>query len=249
MRTQQSRLSNRRPGWMELDEHEIGRPHLRLKNPIYPIDANGNIVGLEVLGWELYDYYECVLNTTLQKETMFSISLGQQYTPAGGVPFGKTLFHTNMQGQGGVLPNPQKFMVKGLAHIVDPATLILDFRTFEYQTQYTFQVGDSNKVYSSQLIAKVPSASGISISGIDAVTAAANLNAATQGWPVTNNLYSLLADGNDPGVELNQGQQFGVVIDPTLVIGGTYVTANSQAGGVGLKMWFSLVGALTRSVQ
>lgn len=231
--------------WLELDAHEIGRPHLRLKNPIYPIDAGGNVVGLEILAWELYDYLEVVVNTVLRRETMFSISQGQQYTPAGGLPFNKTALHTNMTGQGAVLPNPQKFIVKGLSKFYRPDILEADFEGSDYRTVFTFQVGDSRKEYALGVLAKVPSACGIF--GVGAP--AANRIIATQGWPVTSNLYSILADANDPGVEINQGQTFGVVYDPTLDPAGIYASATAQATGTGIKLWFNLVGSLTRSVQ
>ncbi len=236
-------MNTRRQSWLELDAHEIGRPHLRQKNPIYPVDASGNVVGLEVLAWELYDFYQAAVNTLLTRQQMFTISEGQQYTPAGGLPFSKTVFHTDMQGQGAVLPNPQRFMVKGLRHVIRPDTNITDAINFEYRTVATFRVGDSKKEYAKVLLSGIPSASGFSGIG----TPAASALLLTQGWPINSNLYTILADSSDPGVEILQGQLFDVLIDPTQDPTGTYTTA--QAPAIGIIMWMYLCGALTRSVQ
>jgi hypothetical protein len=234
---------NQRRSWLELDEHEIGRPHARMKNPLYPVDQQGNVVGLETLAWELYDYYQVAVNTLVTRQALFTISEGQQYTAAGGLPFSKTVLHTNMQGQGAVLPNPQRFMTKALRRVFRPDTNILDAVAFDYRTVFTFRVGDSHKEYAKGLLAGVPSASGFTGIG----TPANNALLLTQGWPINSNLYSLLADSTDPGVEILQGQNFDVVIDPTQDPVGVYTT--QQAPAIGIINWFYLVGALTRSVQ
>lgn len=236
-------MRNQRRSWLELDEHQIGRPHFRHKNPIYPVDSQGNVVGLETLAWELYDYYQVAVNTPVTLQRMFTISEGQQYTAAGGLPFSKTELHTDMQGQGAVLPNPQRFMTKALRHVVHPGTVAADIANFEYRTVYKFRVGDAHKEYAKGLLSGVPSGSGLSAVG----TPAANALFVTSGWPVASNIYSLLADSADPGVEILQGQMFDVVIDPTQDPAGTYTTAAAPA--IGIIMWFYLIGALTRSVQ
>lgn len=232
--------------WLELDAHEIGRPHLRAKNPVYTTDGQTG-TSLEVIAQDLYDYGEIAVNTKSAVLTFFSIPQGQMYTPTGGAAFQKNALHTNLSGQGAVLPNPQRFMVKGLSCIRRPDIAIADLEALDYQSQVTFYIGDSSKPYFIGLLAKIPAACGIwAASATPATTVGTAL---TQGYPAESNIYHLMADANDPGVIIAQGQNFGVTVDPTLVIGGSFSSAAAGAGGTGVRLWFNLVGTLARSVQ
>ncbi|MGH9406774.1 MAG: hypothetical protein ACRD3D_13180 [Terriglobia bacterium] len=236
-------------GWLKLDEHEVGRPHLRLKNPVYTTDG-ATQTSLEVIAQDLYDYGEIELNTVTQKISFFAIPAGQMYTPIGGTAFQKNNLHTNLESQGAVLPNPQRFMTKGMQAIRRPDIAMVDLTALDYQSLVTFVIGDSKKPYFVGLLAKIPAASGImSASTTGAAPTPASVNALTQGWPVSGNIYHLLADANDPGVIISQGQNFNVLLDPTLQIGGAFTTAAAAAAGTGIHIWMTLVGTLARSVQ
>ena len=233
--------------WLELTDHEIGRPHLRAKNPVYTTDGVTG-TSLEVIAQDLYDYAEIEVNTKAVPLSFFSIPQGQMYTPVGGAAFQKTALHTNLAGQGAVLPNPQRFMCKGLSAIRRPDIALADLLALDYQSQVTFFIGDSSKPYFTGLLAKIPAASGVHAANAGA--GVANVaTAVTQGWPVEHNIYHLLADSNDPGVIISQGQNFGVTVDPTLQVGGAFTSLASGAGGTAIRLWFNLVGTLARSVQ
>lgn len=237
----------RRQTWMEVDEHEIGRPHFRHKNPVYtgPSYDGAGAIDLEVLEWPLYDFYNIAVNTAAVAISLFTISQQQSYTPTGGAAFQKQALHTNLQGQGAVLPNPQRHMVKGLFAVLRPDVLPVDYLRFYYQTQVTFTVGDSNKPYHVGLLARIPAAGGPFAIG----TPAANLTYITHGWPSISNFYPILADSSDPGVVISQGQNFQVILDPTQQVGGAMTTTAAGGGGTGISLWFHLAGALARSVQ
>src|SRR5439155_14600968 len=133
-------------------------------------------------------------------------------------PIQKTSLHTNLFGQGAVLPNPQRFMCKGLSCIRRPDVHANDILALDYSSVCTFFIGDSSKPYFVGLLAKIPAASGF-------YTAWAQPAWFTQGYPEQSNIYHLLADANDPGVIISQGQNFGVTIDPTQNVGGAFTTA------------------------
>ena len=232
--------------WLELDEHEIGRPHLRAKNPVYTTDGVSG-TSLEVIAQDLYDYGEIEVNTVADKIKFFSVPGGQFYTPIGGTAFQKNELHTNLDSQGAVLPNPQRFMTKGLSCIRRADIALADLVALDYQALVTFYIGDAKKSYFQGLLAKIPAASGIT--GFKQGANAGTGEALSQGWPVESNIYHLLADANDPGVIISQGQNFAVVVDPTHQIGGAFTTAAAGAGGTGVRIWFNLVGTLARSVQ
>lgn len=237
--------------WLQLDEHEVGRPHVRRKNPVYTTDgATGT--SLEVIAQDLYDYGEIEVATQSNKLTFFSVPVGQYYTPIGGTAFQKQTLHTNLEGQGAVLPNPQRFMCKGLQVVRRADIVMADLIALDYQSLVTFTIGDSKKPYFTGLLAKIPAGCGVMSATSSAVAPASGQttsNALTQGWPVSGNIYHLLADANDPGVIISQGQNFQASIDPTQQVGGPFTTAAAAASGTGIHIWMNLVGTLARSVQ
>lgn len=240
-------MRKRLMNWIDLDEHEIGRPHFKMKNPVPVTDANTGllIAGLETIKQDLYDFWQSAVNSTLTAQTLFATGTNQPYTPIGGTAFAKQLLHTNVQGNNGQLPNPQSFMMKGLMQIIDPLMNPTDIRGIEFQMQASFFCGDSNKHYYDGLLLKIPQACGMFING----TPASNATFAGMGWPHSDSWYPLLADGSDPGVSINQGQNFGFTLDPTQVVGGAYKTLAAGSGGVTSSIYIYLVGSLTRGVQ
>lgn len=240
-------------GWLELDAAEIGRPRRLAKNPILSAaDFNGESVSslLEFVCQDMYDYAQCQVATQTQLMSFFNQPQGQNAINLGGATFAKNALHTNLTGTGGVLVNPQSFLVTGLAVIRIPNIHPSDLINLDYTSLVTFTVGDTGKVYFLGLLAKIPSSTGIFGSNTGAaLTATASF--VTEGWPVTHNVYSLLAGSTDKGVVINQGQNFGMTIDPTRGSSGVGFTtlAAGSPQGTGFQIWPTLVGILARGAQ
>lgn len=228
-----------------LDEFEIGRPRA-LKNPFTTqiMAAGGLPATVEVLAQDLYDYFEVAVQTALKLFTFFAIPQQGSYTPLGGTQFAKNEVHTNLTGNGGQLPNPSSFMTQALQAIVRPDIVLADFHALMYQCQIDFTRGTQKFTYYQGLLGRIPAASGAFGFG----TPAANATSITQGWPNVADAVYLSAAPNDPGVSLDQGQQFGVVLDPTQVQAGAFTSATAANGGTGIKMWFYLKGIVFRGV-
>lgn len=92
--------------WTEVDTHELGRPHLRFRNPI----VSG---GLEGLRQAQYDIVRVDVATAFPTITLFAIPVGGQYTQGVAVAFQKTLLHTSMK-QYAVLQSPNKQLVRAI---------------------------------------------------------------------------------------------------------------------------------------
>lgn len=229
-----SRFASRYGHLKKLRPIEVGRPHLRVKNPIFA-------GGLEVLILPLYDYYEVALNTAVTAQTLFSIPVGQAYTPAGGAAFNKTKLHTNLV-QASVLQSPNKHLVKGLAVFVRGDIVPIDLNLFLGNTLLTFVIGDS-KVYAQGLVGRYPGGGG----GFSSLTQN-NSGIAANGWPDARNLYAL---GDDRAQQIEQQQTFSVVLDPTLPQAGAFTTQPNTANpvGTGVKAWVHLEGDLARAIQ
>src|SRR5579862_1019083 len=97
-----------------MQESEVGRPHgrLRLKNIIAG--------SLDARVQPLYDYWAVAKNTAVRQETLFQIAWGGAYTPAGGTQLLKTYYNTNLTGNGGALPAPNKLLVKNVSIMTRP---------------------------------------------------------------------------------------------------------------------------------
>lgn len=233
----------------QLDEFEVGRPRAKANPFTSTVTAAGNpLTGLmaqvEVLAQDTYDYQEVEVATVTKALTLFAISQGQSFTPLGGTAFVKNEVHTNLTGSGGQFPNPSSFMTHGLQCIVRPDIALADFHALMYQTQVDFQRGTQKFTYFQGLLGRIPAASGAFGFG----TPAANGTSITQGWPNVANAIGLSAAPGDPGVAIDQGQQFAVVLDPTQVQAGAFTTAAAAAGGTGVHLWFYLAGVLFRGV-
>ena len=228
----------RQYGLPVLRESEVLRPKFLYNNPIIP-------GVLEVTTQGLYDYYEVAASTAVTAQILFTIPRGNQYTPAGGTAFTKAYYHTNLN-QAGMLSAPRKFMVKGLSAFLRTDIAPADYNQFAGNTLVTFQVDE--KAYLRTVLAKLPGGGGASgFAQVNLATAAARLDGCiANGWPEANAIYQLEGDG----VQIEQQQNWAVVIDPTQVQSGAFTTA-AAAGttfGNGVKLIFTLEGLLSGPV-
>lgn len=205
----------------ELDAIELGRPHLRMRNPI--------MAGyLEGITQALYDVYAVATTTAAPKLTLFAVPQGQAYNFGGVTSFVKTAAHTSML-QAGVLPAPNKAIVRAISVLVQASDSIADLAHFG---MVFFQFNVNGKSYQDTVINRVPGGGGSSCSTTGAIS---------NGWPDTRNTYSLAYGG----VPIEQQQNFNVIIDPTISEVGATAFQTAAA-------FYSLVfldGTLFRAVQ
>ncbi len=230
-----------------LEEHEVGRPHarMRLKNIVQgQMDARVQ---------PLYDIFQVSSATAVVQQTLFTIPFGQQFTPTGGAATTKTLYHTNLLNSGS-LDAPKKLLVKNISIMsrCDLAPLDVAALAGQYVVQFTtlgkqFWVGHAQKV---------PAGSGVFVGGSFTQAAAASATAfsASNGWPSAQNTAPITdavpdIPGYPPitpitGVLLEQGQPFQVIVDPTLTGATVYTTASAIAGVPvnGIIAWCYLEG-------
>jgi len=214
--------------------HHIGRPHFRVRNPI--------VTGMgEAIVQPSYDYYEVVVNTATTRQLLFTVPQGQQYTPAGGAAFTKTFYHTDMT-QSGVLPAPNKLLVRAVAVTVRGNIHPTDLNLFLDNCMATFSV--NTKPYLVLPVGKLPGGGGGFVSGT-----LTGVNSAVNGYPHAENLYTI-TDGEILGVQIEQQQNFQVVLDPTATATGVgFTTLSTANGGFGVVAHVFLEGVLLRSVQ
>lgn len=234
-------------------EREVGRPRLALNNPI----VSGQ---LEYLDQPLYDFYGVDVATALIKLVMFQVQIGQPYTAGGLAITAKTIYHTNLV-QGGMLDAPKKHLTKGVSVIPWAATHPTDLNAFISQVLLQFNIAE--KTYRQALVAKCPAGGGPFFYGTPTGGLVAMLSGAANGWPDVRNVANLTDEfpqvpGLDPmpainGQLIEQGQNFNVILDPTIT-GFTVYTTQAAAGdddtiGIGLLAHVYLEGILIRGVQ
>jgi hypothetical protein len=239
--------------WTEhvVEDHELGRPHLRFQNPI----VSG---GLEGLRQALYDIYRVGVATVAPLVTLFSVPVGGNYTQGVAAAFQKTRLHTNMK-IGGLLQSPNKHLVRAIKirisglpvattqAIVNP----LDALAFLYGTFVDFQVND--KDYFIGEVAELPQGGGLLWIAGSATTVAATTTTsgvANNGWPDTRDMWSTVYDG----ISIEQTQTFGVILDPTQEATGAFTTQAaggtvSTGPGTGISAKVELDGILFRGIQ
>ena len=221
----------------------VGFPkHLR-KNPIFP----GQVYAYHQ---PLFGYYGAVQAAALTEQIVFSTPQGGQYTPAGGTAFSLNPWHTNLTGQGGILPNPDRHFVKYISLKVRENILAADAIRFLNDVLVVFFMGSSATEYWRSHGVKVPAAGGVF--GFSSAII-------SNGIPKTDNQVPFWgpAEMNNmgiPGAEvIEQGQNFGVTLDPTKVRDNagntTYTLATTAAGGVGLDAHVYLDGIRVRGTQ
>jgi hypothetical protein len=231
-----------------MQEHEIGRPHgrMRLKNIVQgQLDARVQ---------PLYDFFSVPVNTPVRAETLFTIPFGQQYTPPTATAFQKTLYHTNLLNSGS-LDAPKKLLVKNISLMGRPDVSIDDMNALA--GQYVCQFNTLGKQFWIGHGQKLPAGAGVFASGIATLTAPQSAYASANGWPTGQNVAPITdgvpdIPGYPPitpitGVLLEQQQPFQVIVDPTLTQGTIYTTQNSTTTkpgivSVGVIAWVYLEG-------
>jgi hypothetical protein len=228
-----------------MSEHEIGRPHgrMRLKNIVQgQLDARVQ---------PLYDFFSVAVTTAVRVETLFTIPFGQQYTGAGGAAINKTFFHTNLLTSG-ALDAPKKLLVKNISLMTDTRMWPTDQNSLCSLYLVTFStLGKQFWIGHGQ---KLPAGGGACISGAATFTAPQAQFATSNGWPSGQNVAPITdgvpdIPGYPPitpitGVLLEQQQPFSVVVDPSQTAATIYTTFTPTAGlvGVGIIAWIYLEG-------
>mgnify|MGYP001581072095 FL=1 len=230
-----------------IESGRVGFLKARVKNPIFP----GNIYAYHQ---PLYSYYGVTVATALNEQFLFSVPRGGQYTPAGGAQIALSMWHTNLIGQGGILPNPDRHLVKYISLHVAEDTLAADAVRFLDDTLIVFFIGDGSTEYWRSHGVKAPSGGGV----FGFTSAFVN-----NGWPDRMNQVPMwgpatpIVNGSDITVEgaeiIEQGENFGVTLNPTLVsranAAGVYTTAAGAAGGIGINAHVYLDGIRVRAVR
>lgn len=218
----------------KLSEHEIARPHFKAHNPI--VQGMG-----EAIVQPSYDYYRVVQGAVTTRQLLFTIPQGGQYTPAGGTAFNKTAYHTDLT-QSGVLAAPNKLLVRALSGWWNNSIFPLDATLFADNCMVFLQV--NSKPYLNINFGKLPAGGGVFVTG-----SLTTVNGTNNGYPDAANLYTI-TEGEILGVQIEQQQNFGVTLDPTITETGVGFTATTTANGgkdVIVKMY--LEGVLLRAVQ
>lgn len=223
---------------------ELGRPRARLGNPNTGIP--------EVVVQPQYDVYAVAAGSAMGALTLFTVPQGQQFNQNGVAAFTKGAGHTTLK-QAGMLQSSYTFIVRGLAVSVSalqgsahPILHPEDLTNFIYSF---FQFTINDKSYYDGIGAWLPCGGGITVTGFGSSTAPAVQWSATNGFPETDNIYSI------PGGQyINPQETFAFIINPTLNAGGT-PNALAAAGNPvsipasGLMAWIRLDGTLTRVAQ
>ena len=213
-----------------LGSQAIGRPKYRKSNPI----IEGKLYQFRQ---PFYDFYGVTVATALTRQVLFTIPIGQAYTPAGGAALVKSAWHTNMV-QSGVLPSPQKFFAKAISLQVRQDIFLADARRFLWDTLLNFVI--SQRSYGQFQVYKSPGGGGVfgSTSGL-----------VGNGWPTRDNQYAFVGE---LGETIEQQQNFNVTLDPTQAIDaaalGVFTTTATGAGGLGVNALVHIDGLLNREV-
>lgn len=222
---------------------ELGRPHIRRKNPI----VQGYLEGVTQ---PLYDWYGVAASTVVPKLILFSVPQGQIYNFGGIASFAKTELYTNMV-QNAVLPAPNKFIVRAISVFVQNDVNPTDLYLFLATVLLQFSV--NVKLYCEQQVGRFPAGGGSYgvPAGFAASTGTATYSGIGNGWPDTRNTYTQAYGG----VPIEQQQTFAVVVDPGLNRAGPFTTqsvtqsATNPVIGTGIQATVYLDGTLFRAVQ
>lgn len=224
-----------------LEMGSVGFPKYRRRNPIFPNQVYA-------YHQPLFGYYGVTVNTALNQQTVFSVAQGGQYTPAGGNQISLTAWHTNLIGQGGILPNPDRHFVKYISLKWREDILAADAIRFANDTLAVFFMGGNAVEYWRSHAVRIPAGGGVF-----GFTSALVSN----GFPHQSNqvpFWGPPGEFNISGAEvIEQGQNFGVTLDPTRVSDAagntTYTTATTANGGQGVNAHVYLDGIRVRGTQ
>ena len=223
-----------------LEAGSVGFPRHRIRNPIY---------GGQVYAYHqpLYGYYGVVQAAALTRQTVFSVAQGGNYTPAGGTQVALTEWHTNMI-KPNELPNPDRHFVKYIAVKVRENIQVTDAIRFLNDSLIVFFMGSQSLEYWRCHGNRTPAGGGVF--GFSSAIV-------QNGLPESMNQVPFWGPPDAFGIVgaevIEQGQNFGVTIDPTRVsdnAGNTiYTTAATAAGGVGIDVFIYLDGIRVRGMQ
>lgn len=252
-----SRYKSRFADCTEIAEREVGRPKLRM------LRTNPIVAGqLEYLVQPIYDFYGVAVATAVTKQQLFAQPIGAAYTPSGGAAFVKTLYHTNLV-QPGMLDAPKKMLVKAVAVVLRSDVSPQDLASFIGLT--LAQLNISGKDYWTALVSKCPAGAGAFTSNVSTQTLAAGgtiSNSGANGWPSAQNVATITdpmpqIPGLDPmepilGQLIEQNQNFGVILDPTISGAAAFTTLAAapatQFVGTGVNAHVYLEGVLARAI-
>ena len=242
---------------MELEAHEIGRPHFAMRNPL--------VSGLGDYRVEpIWDIYLIAASTACVKEILFSIPQNNQFQIPGGAAFNKTVQSTSML-KSAELPSPERYILRAISVYLANNMNQDDVSQFCSQTYLSVFMGSSGKsFFQVPLIGKLPagggawaqqcnSGTGTGTGTIFSVTGNGLPTEAGGGYPQTAaGVVGQNPDGSDSfpqidGVLIPQNQTFGVIVDPTLAahvaaVGFTTAATSAYAPGVGVIAWVLLEG-------
>ena len=225
-----------------LNSGEVGFPKRRLRNPIFPNQVYA-------YHQPLFAYYGVTVNRALNAQIAFSVAQGGNYTPAGGTQISLSAWHTNLIGQGGILPNPDRHFVKYISLKLREDVLVADAIRFLNDTLVVFFMGSTAVEYWRSHAVKVPAGSGVfGFSSALIQNGMPEISNQVPFWGPPDPQFGIA------GAEIiEQGQNFGVTLDPTLVsdAGGltTYTTATAANGGTGINAHLYLDGIRVRGTQ
>lgn len=227
----------------EIEAAELGRPRLRLNNPI----VQGYLEGITQ---PMYDAYLVAAGTVVPKLILFANPVGSQYNSGGIAAFNKTELYTNMS-QNAVLPAPNKLIVRAISVFVANTISPIDLNLFLAKVLLQFTV--NSKLYCEQQVGRFPAGGGGFGSFVIAQTTAADASYSVvgNGYPTVQNTYTLAYGG----VPIEQQQTFSVVIDPTLSFEGAFTPVSATRSGLneipgaGIQAIVYLDGTLFRAVQ
>jgi len=225
-----------------LEVGTVGFPKHRLRNPIFPNHVYA-------YHQPLFGYYGVTVNTALSRQVAFAVAQSGQYTPAGGAQIALSPWHTNLIGQGGILPNPDRHFVKYLSLSIAGDTLSADAVRFLEDALLIFFMGSTAVEYWRAHGVKTPAGGGaFGFTSAFVGNGSPDVRNQTPFWGPPDPQFQIA------GSEIiEQGQNFGVTVDPTQVsranAAGIYTTATAANGGIGINAFIYLDGIRVRGTQ
>lgn len=238
-----------------IEAHEVGRPRFAIGNPYYPGRGDFEI-------YPIWDTYAVAANTAVGRQVLFTVPQQQNHTQ-GGLNVIKTALITSMT-QASQLANPNRMLVRRISAFLDNRMNQVDVVRFLGETLLSFIIGQ--KTYLQSVLAKFPAGGGAWLQSV--VNGAGIVG---NGIPQSGEGFKLIgAQHLEPdaagamvetypavdGISIAQGQNFSVVLDPTLssilgTVGTGFTTAAAGAtpAGIGVICAIYLEGTQLLPVQ